>query len=109
MRNLHYPLPDRGSAGVPVKSRQLCSTAIALLLGAGLATAQAVSAQAQVIGDITQILAPGPYAPGGLDLAATGNIVIDGVDATLTGTGLPGVSAVADGSVTATVLDVTTR
>jgi len=108
MRNLHIPHAGRGPCGAPAKSRQLCSTALALLLGAGLASAQTVSAQAQVIGDITEILAPGPYAPGALDLSATGDIVIDGVDATLTATGLPGISAIADGSVTATVLDVTT-
>jgi outer membrane autotransporter protein len=79
---------------------------MALLLGAGLASAQTAGAQAQVIGDITQVLAPGPG--GALDLAATGDILVDGVDATLTATGVPGLSAVADGSVTATVLDVTT-
>lgn len=79
---------------------------MALLLGAGLASAQTVSARAQVIGDITQVLVPGPS--GALDLAATGDIIIDGVGATLTATGLPGISAVADGSVTASVLDVAT-
>jgi outer membrane autotransporter protein len=106
MRDLHFPMCGKTSFGAPVKSRQLCSTAIALLLGASLASGQTVSAQAQVIGDITQVLAPGPS--GALDLAATGDILIDGVDATLTATGLPGVSAIADGSVNATVLDITT-
>lgn len=108
MRNLsnsQYNLVPRAGR---VKSRQFCSTAMAVLLGAGLASAQTVSARAQVIGDITAVLAPGPYAPGGLDLAATGDILIDGLGATLTTAGVPGLAAVADGSVTATVLDVTT-
>jgi outer membrane autotransporter protein len=103
---LQLPPSSKASSGAAARSRQLCSTAMALLLGAGLASAQAVSVQAQVIGDITQVLPAGPSAA--LDLAATGDILIDGVDAIVTATGLPGVSAIADGSVTATVLDVTT-